>query len=88
MNANNGVGSEGPALHFLIMDTSRRALDGQVALVTGGAAGTGGVVVTVQDTGGDFGLGGCEPLAAWAAGLPGLVKTAAQEWPAAGVRAL
>ncbi|MEN0061781.1 MAG: SDR family NAD(P)-dependent oxidoreductase [Myxococcota bacterium] len=35
--------------------------------------------VTVQDTGGDFGLSGSEH--AWSAGLTGLVKTAVQEWP-------
>ena len=48
----------------------------------------GGVFVTVQDTGGDFGLGGRDPLRAWAAGLPALVKTAAQEWPLASLRAI
>jgi hypothetical protein len=46
----------------------------------------GGFFVTVQDTGGDFGLSGTER--AWLAGLPALVKTAAQEWPEAGLRAL
>ena len=47
---------------------------------------TGGVFVTVQDTGGDFGLSGSSR--AWLAGLPALVKTAALEWPSARVRAL
>jgi hypothetical protein len=47
---------------------------------------TGGVFVTVQDTGGDFGLSGNSR--AWLAGLPALVKTAALEWPSARVRAL
>ncbi|AUX20363.1 beta-ketoacyl synthase [Sorangium cellulosum] len=42
--------------------------------------------VTVQDTGGDFGLAGSDR--AWASGLPGLVKTAALEWPAASCRAI
>src|SRR5699024_6849603 len=42
--------------------------------------------VTVQDTGGDFGLSGSPR--AWLGGLPGLVKTAAQEWPKAGLRAI
>jgi len=45
-----------------------------------------GVFVTVQDTGGDFGLAGSER--AWLGGLPGLVKTAAQEWPNLGARAI
>ena len=48
----------------------------------------GGIFVTVQDTGGDFGLGLKLGDRAWLAGLPGLVKTAALEWPAAGVRAI
>ncbi|MBX3251559.1 MAG: SDR family oxidoreductase, partial [Myxococcales bacterium] len=47
----------------------------------------GGVFVTVQDTGGDFGLGGAGERA-WLGGLPGLVKTAAQEWPKAALRAI
>jgi len=45
-----------------------------------------GIFVTVQDTGGDFGLSGSDR--AWIGGLPGLAKTAAQEWPAAAVRAI
>ncbi|WP_437308298.1 SDR family NAD(P)-dependent oxidoreductase [Sorangium sp. So ce388] len=42
--------------------------------------------VTVQDTGGDFGLAGSDR--AWAGGLPGLAKTAALEWAEASCRAL
>ncbi|MFT7626253.1 MAG: acyl carrier protein, partial [Myxococcota bacterium] len=42
--------------------------------------------VTVQDTGGNFGLTGSER--AILGGLPGLAKTAAQEWPDAGVKAI
>jgi len=49
-------------------------------------AAEGVVFVTVQDTGGDFGLAGS--TRAWLGGLPGLVKTAAQEWPNAGLRAI
>ncbi|MCB9664734.1 MAG: SDR family oxidoreductase [Alphaproteobacteria bacterium] len=48
----------------------------------------GGVFITVQDTGGDLGSGGREPERAWLAGLTGLAKTAALEWPSATVRAL
>lgn len=49
----------------------------------------GGVFVTVQDTGGSFGL--ADPPASrsvWTAGLTGLVKTAAREWPKAAVKAI
>jgi NAD(P)-dependent dehydrogenase (short-subunit alcohol dehydrogenase family)/acyl carrier protein len=48
-----------------------------------------GVFVTVQATGGDFGLRGQSvPHGAWSAGLAGLAKTAALEWPLASVKAL
>jgi NAD(P)-dependent dehydrogenase (short-subunit alcohol dehydrogenase family) len=45
-------------------------------------------VVTLQDTGGDFGLGGRAGARAWLGGLPGLVKTAAQEHPERRFRAV
>ena len=48
----------------------------------------GGVYVTVQDTGGDFGLGGKAPERAVLGALAGLAKTAAQEWPKTGVKAI
>ena len=50
----------------------------------------GGVFVTVQDTGGSFALENAEKLGArcWIGGLAGLVKTAAQEWPQAALRAI
>jgi acyl transferase domain-containing protein/NADP-dependent 3-hydroxy acid dehydrogenase YdfG len=48
----------------------------------------GGLFVTVQDTGGDFGLGGRDELRAWLAGVAALARTAAVEWPRACVRAL
>jgi malonyl CoA-acyl carrier protein transacylase len=46
----------------------------------------GGTFVTVQDTGGDFGLSGSER--AWLAGPAALARTAAIEWPLAHVRAI
>ena len=46
------------------------------------------LLVTVQDTGGAFGTTGLHPAAAWASGLPGLARTANQEWPQASVKAL
>ncbi len=48
----------------------------------------GGVFVTVQDTGGDFGLSGAGGARAWLGALSGLAKTAAIEWPAAIVRSI
>ena len=48
----------------------------------------GGVFVTVQDTGGDFGCSGAEPGRSWLGGLAGLARTAAREWPAASVKAI
>jgi acyl transferase domain-containing protein/acyl carrier protein len=47
-----------------------------------------GLFVTVQDTGGNFGLTPTDPLRAWSAGLPALVKTAALEWPRASLKAI
>ncbi|SPM37832.1 beta-ketoacyl synthase, partial [Mycobacterium numidiamassiliense] len=48
----------------------------------------GGVFVTVQDTGGTFGLLTEPGPRAWAGGVGALAKTAAQEWPAAHVKAI
>jgi acyl transferase domain-containing protein/acyl carrier protein len=48
----------------------------------------GGVFVTVQDTGGDFGLSGRHGDRAWLGGLAGLARTVAKEWPLASVKAI
>lgn len=48
----------------------------------------GGLFVTVQDTGGNFGLDGHDPVRAWSAGLAGLARTAALEWPLAQAKAI
>ncbi len=50
--------------------------------------GHGGVFVTVQDTGGTFGLLTEPGPRAWAGGIAALAKTAAQEWPKAQVKAI
>ncbi|MGW0783308.1 SDR family NAD(P)-dependent oxidoreductase [Streptomyces sp. NPDC002913] len=50
------------------------------------AAAGGALFVTVQDTGGDFGLGGRAPGRAWLGGVAGLARTAVREWPDASVR--
>ncbi len=46
----------------------------------------GGVFVTVHDSGGDFGRSGGDR--AWLAGIAGIAKTAAQEWPRASVKTI
>ena len=48
----------------------------------------GGVFVTVQDTGGDFGLSRADGMRTWLGGLAGLTRTAGREWPAASVKAI
>jgi acyl transferase domain-containing protein/acyl carrier protein len=48
----------------------------------------GGVLVTVQDTGGDFGLSGRDATRAWLGGVSALARTAAREWPSASVKAI
>ena len=47
-----------------------------------------GAFVTVQDTGGDFGLAGGDATRASLGGLAGLAKTAAREWPGAAIKAI
>ncbi|MDX3855746.1 SDR family oxidoreductase [Streptomyces sp. AK02-01A] len=51
-------------------------------------AADGGVFVTVQDTGGDFGLDGRQADRSWLGGIAALARTAAKEWPAASVKAI
>lgn len=48
----------------------------------------GGRLITVQDTGGIFGLSSTHTWQPWAAGITGLIKTAALEWPLATCRAI
>ena len=48
----------------------------------------GGLFVSVQDTGGDFGLGGRQGDRAWLGGLAALARTVAKEWPEATVKAI
>ncbi|MEV6166179.1 SDR family NAD(P)-dependent oxidoreductase [Streptomyces sp. NPDC052052] len=52
------------------------------------AAEQGGLFVTVQDTGGDFGLGGHAPERAWLGGIAGLTRTVAKECPGVSVKAV
>ncbi len=54
--------------------------------VAGAFARRGGVFVTVHDSGGDFGRSGGER--AWLAGIAGIAKTAALEWPRASVKTI
>ncbi|KZM74939.1 type I polyketide synthase [Nocardia terpenica] len=48
----------------------------------------GGIFVTVQDTGGDFGLRGAHGQRCWLGGLAALARTAAAEWPRVAVKAI
>ncbi|MGW0016587.1 SDR family oxidoreductase, partial [Streptomyces tendae] len=68
-------------------EVHRSALRAARALAPRAAEG-GGLFVTVQDTGGDFGLGGHAPGRAWLGGTAGLARTAAKEWPDVQVRVL
>ncbi|MCK5783977.1 MAG: SDR family oxidoreductase, partial [Desulfobacterales bacterium] len=56
--------------------------------IAGQLTANGGVFVTVQNTGGDFGLSGQAGDCVWLSGLTGLVKTAAIEWSMASVKAI
>jgi acyl transferase domain-containing protein len=91
-------GNDADALFYLSLGGLRAAggIDEAVAVnrealraaraVAPGFAARGGTFVTVQDTGGNFGLDGSER--AWLAGVAALARTAALEWPRAQVRAL
>lgn len=63
-----------------------RAVEAARAFAGAGAAG--GLFITVQDTGGDFGLSGRCGARASTGALSGLAKTAAKEWPRARVKAI
>jgi NAD(P)-dependent dehydrogenase (short-subunit alcohol dehydrogenase family) len=52
------------------------------------SAAPGALFVTVQDSGGDFGLSGQADDVAWPTGLHALARTAALEWPSARVKAI
>lgn len=65
-----------------------REIFGAARSVARQLAGRGGVFVTVQDTGGDFGLGGGQGERAWLGGAAGLARSAAKEWPDAQVKAV
>ncbi|MFD0673403.1 SDR family oxidoreductase [Cohnella sp. GCM10027633] len=70
------------------LSVNRRAFEA-AKTVAAKFAKQGGVFVTVQDTGGSFGLSDSpESRSVWTAGLTGLVKTAAREWTQAAVKAI
>ncbi len=71
------------------IDVQRAALAAARVLARRGAGERGDrVLVTLQDTGGDFAASGRAGARAWSGGLAGLVKTAAAEWPDAAVKAI
>jgi NADP-dependent 3-hydroxy acid dehydrogenase YdfG len=49
---------------------------------------SGGLFAFVQDTGGDFGLGGRQGDRAWLGGSAALARTVAKEWPEATIKAI
>ncbi len=72
--------------------SAQRRLVGVARQVAARMTAEGGVFVTVQDTGGDFGLSGygsgTDPRRAWLGGPAALARTAAKEWPRAAVKAI
>ncbi|WP_435193230.1 SDR family oxidoreductase [Streptomyces sp. NRRL F-5630] len=66
----------------------RRSVFRTARSVAARMASDGGVFLTVQDTGGDFGLGGHAPERAWLGGIAALAATAGKEWPGATVRSI
>ncbi|HEX5890136.1 MAG TPA: SDR family NAD(P)-dependent oxidoreductase [Pyrinomonadaceae bacterium] len=70
------------------MDVNREAFRAARAVAPRFGSESGGVFINVQDTGGDFGLRGCDSTRAWLGGVSALVRTAALEWPNASVRTI
>ena len=70
----------------------QRHLVGRARRLAARMTADGGIFVTVQDTGGDFGLSGQDPatgsMRAWLGGCAALARTAAREWPRATVKAI
>jgi hypothetical protein len=80
VGTNVASGDEAVAVQRLAFRTAR--------VVARGMTDRGGLFVTVQDSGGRFGTGPLGRDAALSAGLSALVKTAAQEWPNASLKAI
>jgi malonyl CoA-acyl carrier protein transacylase len=78
---------EGPDLDISHIDLNRESFQ-QVRNCALNMSERGQLLVTVQSTGGDFGLSGTCGDAAWAGGISSLAKTAAQEWPDVAVKAI
>lgn len=70
------------------LDVNREAFRAARAVASRFGSESGGVFINVQDTGGDFGLRGCDSTRAWLGGVSALVRTAALEWPNASVRTI
>lgn len=72
--------NEAITVNYRVFDNVKRIADRYAA--------KGGLLVTVQTTGGQFGLTKAPFHNVWSAGLPGLIKTAQQEWPKAHCKAI
>ena len=79
-------------LRDLPTDDAARAVNGDTFRIARAVAASmaerGGLFVTVQDTGGDFGLRGDGGRNTWTGGLAALARTASIEWPRAAVKAI
>ena len=67
---------------------AQRAAFSAARAAAGALQAAGGVFVTVQDTGGSYGLGSAALPRAWYGGFAGLAKSAAKEWPTVAVRSI
>ena len=64
------------------------AVNGEAFRVARASNSSSRVFVTVTDLGGAFGDGGVDEIQAWTAGITGLARTAAIEWPSTRVKAI
>ncbi|MGI9331759.1 MAG: SDR family NAD(P)-dependent oxidoreductase [Gammaproteobacteria bacterium] len=69
------------------LQTHARVFDAARRVAPRYANGQAGIFVTVHDSGGDFGASG-DGQRAWLAGVPGIAKSAALEWPGCTVKSV
>ena len=81
-----GLNASGDSSREEITDLNIQAFE-QVRRCAGQMLDNGQLLVTVQSTGGDFGLSGAGE-SSWSSGIAALAKTASREWPEVAVKAI
>jgi NAD(P)-dependent dehydrogenase (short-subunit alcohol dehydrogenase family)/acyl carrier protein len=82
-----GLNANNDATINALVDINTEAF-AQVRRCAATMQGNGHLLVTVQSSGGDFGLSGSSAHQGWDTGIAALAKTAAKEWPDVAVKAI